>query len=416
MQLYLLFGVVQLVLCDAGFRLGGFHLVDALAPVPDRYRYDYAYVPHAFELLFEAVEDGRVGRDVVSHQGDGGQVGRPFHVHLLLVYLGGQLQTAHFGTQAVHLFQVDAVGCDGGQGQVFFLFVGQGDGAAQVQSAQLAQQHARQAQSVVHLGHGHFGFVHLYLYRQSVGFGGHSFGYHLLHVAVQLLQQLQVAFGQFFLVGQRHHLPVGLVGAQYDVLHAAVVLLLCQFLGIPGYFVVGAYLSAHVEGLRQGQCSGIHVSGVGAEGIDDGATDAVERGGDVGTSQCLQQGHELRILRQFGMLGQQSLYAALHDAAYLCAYRGECSLLRVAQQRQLFLVAHVSAGGRYLWQEVGECRFFLIMCRTDLFLAYQQVLVVGDGQCTATIQTQYPLCARRQGDQCQVDDTEYFFHFVHTFM
>ena len=52
----------------------------------------------------------------------------------------------------------------------------------------------------------------------------------------------------------------------------------------------------------------------------------------------------------------------------------------------------------------------------DFFLAYQQFFVVSDGQCTATIQTQYPLCARRQGDQCQVDDTEYFFHFVHTFM
>ena len=405
LQFYLLLGFFQLVAGDAGFRLGCLYLVDAFTPVPYRHRYDYAYVPHAFELLFKAVEDGRIGSDVVSHQGDGGQVGRAFYVYLLLVYLCRKLQTAYFGAQTVHLLQVDAVGRDGGQGQVFFLFVGQGDGAVQVQSAQLAQQHARQAQSVVYLSHGYFGFVHLYLYRQSVGFGSHSFGYHLLHVAVQLLQQLQVAFGQPFLIGKRHHLPVGLVGAQYDVLHAAVVLLACQLFGISGNLVVGAYLSTHVEGLCQGQCSAIHVAGVGAEGVNERVAQIVERGGDVGTSQCLQQCHELRILYQFGVLCQQSLYAALHGAADLCTYRSECAFLCIAQQGEFFLVAHISACCRQLGEVVGECRFLLVVCGIDFFLAYQQFFVVGDGQCTTTIQAEDTLCAHGKGKEGQIDDT-----------
>ena len=37
LQFYLFFGIVQLVPADARFGLGGFYLVDAFSPVPDRY-------------------------------------------------------------------------------------------------------------------------------------------------------------------------------------------------------------------------------------------------------------------------------------------------------------------------------------------------------------------------------------------
>ena len=71
-------------------------------------------------------------------------------------------------------------------------------------------------------------------------------------------------------------MPIGLVGTEDELLHAGVVLLAGQFFGILGDFVIGTYLAAHVEWLGQGQCAGIHVSCVGAEGIYQGASGTVQ--------------------------------------------------------------------------------------------------------------------------------------------
>ena len=268
LQLYLLLGVIQLVLRDACRRLGCPHLVDAFAPVPDGQRDGDPHVPHALELVLEAVEHRRAGGRVAAYQGNGGQVVGTHHVHLLAVHLRGQFQAAHFGAQGIHAVHVDvARGYGVAVCQGFFLLVGQRDGGGEVYAAQLAQQHARQGHPVGHLGQCHFRLVHLHFHRQAVRLGGHAFGYHFVHVAFYLLQQFQVALGKFLLVDERHHLPVGLVGAQDDFLHAAVVLLAGQLFGIAGDFVVSAYLSAHVEGLGQGQCAGIHVACVRAESV-----------------------------------------------------------------------------------------------------------------------------------------------------
>ena len=99
------------------------------------------------------------------------------------------------------------------------------------------------------------------------------------------MQEFEIAFRQFLLVGERHHLPVCLVGAQNYFLHSAVVLLACQLFGISGYFVVGAYLAAHIEGLGQRQRPGIHIACVGAESIYERLSQSVERGGNVYIAQ-----------------------------------------------------------------------------------------------------------------------------------
>jgi len=78
------------------------------------------------------------------------------------------------------------------------------------------------------------------------------------------------------------------------------------------------------------------------------------------------------------------------------------------------LVAHISAGSGNLGQIVCKCFFFTVVRRIDFLAAYQQLLIVGYGQCTATIQAQDALRARWQHQAGQVDETEELFHCIYT--
>ena len=174
---------------------------------------------------------------------------------------------------------------------------------------------------------------------------------------------------------QGYHLPIGLVGTEDDVLHSRAVLLARQFLGILRYFVVSAYLAAHVERLRQGDGSGKEVSRVCTQGIHQRVV--VERRGNVYGGERLYNLHELLILQQARILGNESLHAVLHRPAQLRAYASQGFFLFVAQQGYFFLCADVSKG----------C-FPLMACGFHLLAAYQQFLVVGHGQRAATVKRQ----------------------------
>ena len=132
LQFYLFFGIVQLVPADACFGLGGFYLVDAFSPVPDRYADHDAYVPHALELVFEAVEYGRIGCHIVSDERYGRQEFRTGHVHFLLIDLCGEFQTAHFRSCGIYTVHIDAAVVGRGGEQVVFLLVCQSDGSGKV--------------------------------------------------------------------------------------------------------------------------------------------------------------------------------------------------------------------------------------------------------------------------------------------
>ena len=68
----------------------------------------------------------------------------------------------------------------------------------------------------------------------------------------------------------------------------------------------------------------------------------------------------------------------LQGAAEVCTQSGQGPFLGITEDRQLFLAAHISTGGRNVGKVIGECRLFLIMCSVDFFLAYQQFFVVGN--------------------------------------
>lgn len=187
---------------------------------------------------------------------------------------------------------------------------------------------------------------------------------------------------------------------QYHLLHTGAVLLACQLFRIFRDFVIGPDFSAHVQRLCQGDGSGKDVARVGAQGVHQRVAHLVQRSGQVYAPEGLYQLHELRVLQQARVLGYQVLHAALQGAAQVGAQVGQRLFLRVAQQRQFFLVADVGARCVQLGQVVGKGRLLLVVCGVDFLLAYQQLLVVGHGQCTTTIQAQYLLgacCIGRQG-------------------
>ena len=80
-------------------------------------------------------------------------------------------------------------------GQFVAVFVGQNHLAVHGQAALLAEQHARQRQSVLSLRDRHFSFVHFHADFQTVSTSCEALAYQLLHVLVQLCHQVEEAFG-----------------------------------------------------------------------------------------------------------------------------------------------------------------------------------------------------------------------------
>ena len=78
-----------------------------------------------------------------------------------------------------------------------FVLIGKGYFLIHRNTAELAEEHLRERQSVFYLGNLHLGFVHLYVYLQSVGSGGYSLFYHLVNIFVKFLYQVAVADGEF---------------------------------------------------------------------------------------------------------------------------------------------------------------------------------------------------------------------------
>ena len=145
------------------------------------------------------------------------------------------------------------------------MFVFKGEIAFNGHAAELAKQHARKREPVVHFGKRHFSLVQFHAHRKSVSFCCHSLLNHLLHVVVKMFKQIHVAFSEFLFVGKRNHTPICLVHFEHHLLRPAAMFFLGYLFGIVGNFVVCADFSAHIQRLRNGECAGKHVSSVGFE-------------------------------------------------------------------------------------------------------------------------------------------------------
>ena len=138
-------------------------------------------------------------------------------------------------------------------------------------------------QAIIDLGEGHLSLVDLYADLQSVGLGSHSLAYHLLHVAVELLDKREEALSQCLLMFERDDGPVSLV----DIIECELFL---SFGRVGGHdfsnvchLVHGDDGSTHKQRLCDLDSGSKHVACVGMERIDKSLSSHVEH---IGKSTC----------------------------------------------------------------------------------------------------------------------------------
>ena len=248
LQADLLAHVLHAQALDVGLRLGGTHLVEPVTPCQDGDIDAHSYGPHALELVPEAVKQRRIGGRIASGQHDLGQELAAHYPDFLGIYVAGQGQLLHFVPLRQGYVRIGYR--PRLQAEVVTVLVSQGK-VGRLQSALLCQEHLQQRDSVVCLNEGQLRLVDPDLHAETIGLGRKAFADHHLHIPVQPLHQLQIALCQLALARQLHYLPVCLVHRHYHVLLLLVVAVPGHLLGELGNLVIGPYLAAHIQRLRE---------------------------------------------------------------------------------------------------------------------------------------------------------------------
>ena len=101
-----LFGIVQLVLVQTGFRLGFLVFEQGLAAMGDgNFHHDAGAQVAALPLVLEAVVDIRVGNGESAHEGHGGHEVCAHHFGFLVKDFGGQGEAAGLRAGLIDVFQ-----------------------------------------------------------------------------------------------------------------------------------------------------------------------------------------------------------------------------------------------------------------------------------------------------------------------
>ena len=290
-----------------------------------------------------------------------GQKLRAFHLDFLLINIVCQRELRQF--RAVGYCAV-GIGGDviGRAGQIFPLLAVEHQFRFERQTAQFAQSHARERQSVAHFRQCHLSLVKLYAHRQFVGLRGHAFGYHLHEVAVEACQHVAVTLGERLLVFQRNDLPVRLVHAQQERLLFRVELLAGQLFGEARDAVVRLDFAAHIERLLEDNRAHGEVARVGVQRVYESLAETVAEGTRL-PEICP---HVLRQRREFGMLREDLTRHLLHLPAHGRAERGKFCLLVVAEEREFVARAHVCGRNVNFRQIVCKCRLALVVRLVDV--------------------------------------------------
>ena len=386
LQLYHFAGILHLQFHDGLLRAGCAIFVVVAAPVPDGDFHHHAHREGAAEAGLEAVEHVGVAERVGSDQRHIGEHGAQRHTLLHPRGVGGKLQGVEVGTVGVHLLHVVAAGYLGLRIDALGAFVGYLHLRVDGQTAELGQRHAAQAQSVLHLQEVYIGFVELHIHAQLVALGGYTLLHHLLHVAVERIEQIHKTFGQFMLGLERHHCPVGGIhGVDHILALAALQLRLCLLVD-GGQLVERHYLAAHVDRLCEGHGSEKYIVDVKFHRLLRYQRRLRRDGSAVGQ----RQGHYHRLAvgtdYRFAV-GSDCRKCGLSVLVALCqrvesAHR---QVLVAVKHRELLLVVGVAARKVDPRQICRERLLAGITGLTHLFRLDHQLLIVGQCQCTARI-------------------------------
>ena len=303
-------------------------------------------------------------------------------------YVYAHLQRFQVGTLLIHLLHVVAACGQWRVVDVVDVFVGQKHGGVQRHAAQLGQGHARKHESVVHFGEVDTGGVQFYVYAQLVGPRGHAFLEHEADVAVERVEQADVARGQPLLGFQRHHLPVSGVDGVNHVLGLVVAQSFGEVFCIVRELVHGHDFAAHEHRLRECHRSEKHVVDVIGHGIF--------RNQSHGFGHVLSVGTFYRLTR--GGVGDEVEFVA-SGLGVECL--GGQHLVR-REDGDVALVVHVAAGEVDGWQVGRESFFALVPGCLDFLPGHFHVLVVDKSHGAALLEREGGvLCVGCQADgQC----------------
>ena len=210
LQFHLLTGLLQLQGGNGGSTLGSTYLISYVSPVPDRHTHHDGNIPGTTQLPLEAIIHIGVRSRIATYQQHLRQMTCFQHVGGLMSNIHHILQHLQLRTILQIILFLEYI-YSGGSSQLLCLFVNQRHLFIDRQSTELTQQHLRQRQTIVDLHDCHLSLVDLHADAQSFGTCSHTFTNHLLHVSVKFLHQIKISLGQFLLMMERHHLPVGLV-------------------------------------------------------------------------------------------------------------------------------------------------------------------------------------------------------------
>ena len=201
LKLYLLASLIQFESGNGASTLRGTNLICYITPVPYGHTYQNTDIPYASKLTLETIIEVGIAKGITTHQRYLWQIASLEHIGGLLVQINHILQDAQLWARLHSLLYIGLWSSGNGL-QFFFLFVNQHHLLINGQSAELAEQHARECQSVVDLHQRHLSLVDLHANAQSFRTGSNTLANHLLHIAIQLLNQVEIALSELLLMAQ----------------------------------------------------------------------------------------------------------------------------------------------------------------------------------------------------------------------
>ena len=249
------------------------------------------------------------------------------------------------------------------------------------QSAYLGKRHATERKAVFHFEKVYIRLVELHVDAQQIAAGGHSLVEHELHVAVERVEQVDVALGQTVLGVKRHHGPVSGVDGINHVLalvflkHAVGLLLdFCQTVHSHDF-------TTHIDGLGERHGAEKHVV-------------------DVELHRLL--GDERHLRRNWGTVrsGDGLMGNGVCHYVELIALRSQVEALGRqklvgVEERQLFLVIGIPSGEIECGQIGREGLLALVAGLAHALGLNHQLLIVAQGHGAAGIERICLGCSHR---------------------
>ena len=340
LQRYHLLRLAHLQLHLALAVLGGLERIDG-ARVQYRNIHHHTRHQRPAQRILEPVEHIRARHQVATRGGDVRQQPRSRHPHPLLRHAVADAQHPHLRTPLVDTVQIMTRNTRNTRITRSTPPRPNLEHRVQRHPAPLRQQHLGQRQPVGGLGEVHLRLVQLDAHLRQVALRRHLGLHHLLHIAVQRIQQGGILLGQLLLVLHADHLPVSLVDGNERLLALLVHLHTAQLRHQRSRAVQRPQLAAHIDRLRHRHRAGHHIPRVCLERAHHFVAHPVQRTGQRHAAQ-----HTRHPVAHGRAAHRQLVQLAVHIPVDVFLRRGAhiTQALLLALAEELYLTVHPQIG------------------------------------------------------------------------